>query len=32
VIDAGGLMGQVIAVTPMHSTVLLLTDPTTRCR
>jgi rod shape-determining protein MreC len=27
VIDAGGLMGQVIAVTPMHSTVLLLTDP-----
>lgn len=27
VIDAGGLMGQVIAVTPLHSTVLLLTDP-----
>ncbi len=27
VIDAGGLMGQVIAVTPGHSTVLLLTDP-----
>ncbi|WP_312916965.1 rod shape-determining protein MreC [Stenotrophomonas sp.] len=27
VIDAGGLMGQVIAVTPAHSTVLLLTDP-----
>ncbi len=27
VIDAGGLMGQVIEVTPMHSTVLLLTDP-----
>lgn len=27
VIDAGGLMGQVIAVTPVHSTVLLLTDP-----
>lgn len=27
VIDAGGLMGQVIAVTPMQSTVLLLTDP-----
>nr|WP_269450784.1 rod shape-determining protein MreC [Stenotrophomonas sp. MMGLT7] len=27
VIDAGGLMGQVIATTPMHSTVLLLTDP-----
>lgn len=27
VIDAGGLMGQVIAVTRSHSTVLLLTDP-----
>lgn len=27
VIDAGGLMGQVVAVTPAHSTVLLLTDP-----
>ncbi|MNM84151.1 Cell shape-determining protein MreC [compost metagenome] len=27
VIDAGGLMGQVIVVTPGHSTVLLLTDP-----
>ncbi|MET0549689.1 MAG: rod shape-determining protein MreC [Xanthomonas sp.] len=27
VIDAGGLMGQVIAVTALHSTVLLLTDP-----
>ena len=27
VIDAGGLMGQVIAVTPLQSTVLLLTDP-----
>ncbi|MCW0460458.1 hypothetical protein NB717_001526 [Xanthomonas sacchari] len=27
VIDAGGLMGQVIAVTTLHSTVLLLTDP-----
>lgn len=27
VIDAGGLLGQVIEVTPMHSTVLLLTDP-----
>ena len=27
VIDAGGLMGQVIATTPAHSTVLLLTDP-----
>lgn len=27
VIDAGGLMGQVIEVTPAHSTVLLLTDP-----
>jgi len=26
VIDAGGLLGQVIDVTPMHSTVLLLTD------
>lgn len=26
VIDAGGLMGQVIEATPMHSTVLLLTD------
>ncbi|KAF1691766.1 rod shape-determining protein MreC [Pseudoxanthomonas koreensis] len=27
VIDAGGLLGQVIDVTPMQSTVLLLTDP-----
>ena len=27
VIDAGGVLGQIIAVTPMHSTVLLLTDP-----
>ena len=27
VIDAGGLLGQVIEVNPMHSTVLLLTDP-----
>ncbi|KAF1721544.1 rod shape-determining protein MreC [Pseudoxanthomonas wuyuanensis] len=27
VIDAGGLMGQIIRVTPAHSTVLLLTDP-----
>ena len=27
VIDAGGLLGQVIATTPVHSTVLLLTDP-----
>lgn len=27
VIDAGGLMGQVIEVTPLQSTVLLLTDP-----
>ncbi len=27
VIDAGGLMGQVIEVTPLHATVLLLTDP-----
>lgn len=27
VIDAGGLMGQVIEATPLHSTVLLLTDP-----
>jgi len=27
VIDAGGLVGQVIATTPMHATVLLLTDP-----
>ena len=27
VIDAGGLMGQIIRVTPTHSTVLLLTDP-----
>nr|WP_220479174.1 rod shape-determining protein MreC [Lysobacter spongiae] len=26
VIDAGGLMGQVIETTPMHATVLLLTD------
>ncbi|QDH71196.1 rod shape-determining protein MreC [Lysobacter alkalisoli] len=26
VIDAGGLMGQVIDTTPMHATVLLLTD------
>ncbi|MEL1262961.1 rod shape-determining protein MreC [Pseudoxanthomonas putridarboris] len=27
VIDAGGLMGQIIGTTPAHSTVLLLTDP-----
>jgi rod shape-determining protein MreC len=27
VIDAGGLLGQIIEVTPMHATVLLLTDP-----
>jgi rod shape-determining protein MreC len=27
VIDAGGLLGQVVEVTPMQSTVLLLTDP-----
>jgi rod shape-determining protein MreC len=27
VIDAGGLMGQVISTSPAHSTVLLLTDP-----
>lgn len=27
VIDAGGLLGQVIAVQPIHSIVLLLTDP-----
>ena len=27
VIDAGGVLGQIIAVTPMHATVLLLTDP-----
>jgi rod shape-determining protein MreC len=27
VIDAGGVVGQVIAVTPMHATTLLLTDP-----
>jgi len=27
VIDAGGVVGQVINVTPMHSTALLLTDP-----
>ncbi|WP_425501492.1 rod shape-determining protein MreC [Pseudoxanthomonas kalamensis] len=27
VIDAGGLMGQIIETTPMHSVVLLLTDP-----
>ena len=27
VIDAGGLMGQIIEVTPAHATVLLLTDP-----
>ncbi|MGH8078835.1 MAG: rod shape-determining protein MreC [Lysobacter sp.] len=27
VIDAGGLLGQVIDVSPMHATVLLLTDP-----
>ena len=26
VIDAGGLLGQIIDVTPMHATVLLLTD------
>ena len=27
VIDAGGLLGQIIGVTPSHATVLLLTDP-----
>ncbi len=27
VIDAGGLLGQIIETTPMHATVLLLTDP-----
>ena len=27
VIDAGGLMGQVIAITPTTATVLLITDP-----
>lgn len=27
VIDAGGLLGQVMQVTPMHANVLLLTDP-----
>lgn len=27
VIDAGGLVGQIIAVKPTHATVLLLTDP-----
>jgi rod shape-determining protein MreC len=27
VIDAGGLMGQIIDTTPAHATVLLLTDP-----
>ncbi|MET0808461.1 MAG: rod shape-determining protein MreC [Pseudoxanthomonas sp.] len=27
VIDAGGLMGQIIEATPAHATVLLLTDP-----
>lgn len=27
VIDSGGLLGQVIAVTPMYANVLLLTDP-----
>jgi len=27
VIDAGGVVGQVTQVTPMHATVLLLTDP-----
>ncbi|KAF1685264.1 rod shape-determining protein MreC [Pseudoxanthomonas broegbernensis] len=27
VIDAGGLLGQVVAVTPANATVLLLTDP-----
>ena len=26
-IDAGGVVGQVIATTPMHSTALLITDP-----
>jgi rod shape-determining protein MreC len=26
-IDAGGVVGQIIDVTPMHATVLLLTDP-----
>ncbi|MFC3551322.1 rod shape-determining protein MreC [Lysobacter cavernae] len=27
VIDAGGLLGQIIGTTPMHASVLLLTDP-----
>jgi rod shape-determining protein MreC len=27
VIDAGGLLGQIIGVTPMHASVLLITDP-----
>lgn len=27
VIDAGGLLGQIVGVTPSHATVLLLTDP-----
>jgi rod shape-determining protein MreC len=27
VIDAGGVVGQIISVNPMHSTALLLTDP-----
>ena len=27
VIDAGGVVGQIIGLTPMHATVLLLTDP-----
>lgn len=27
VIDAGGLLGQIVGVTPGHATVLLLTDP-----
>ena len=30
VIDAGGLLGQIIAVTPMYANVLLLTDPVAR--
>lgn len=27
VIDAGGLLGQIIGITPMHANVLLITDP-----
>jgi rod shape-determining protein MreC len=27
VIDAGGLLGQIIGITPMHASVLLITDP-----